>query len=173
MGTVLIKMGLFPILVTLSAAAAFTLLPGGLDGEEDAIARTREKREAYDYYAYDDEVVPPSSTDEVLTLDENGYVPCQSKDQCPADFTQVHPTTTVTYSCDQGFCREEVEEDHGIAGGKEVNWGPLNVEPSFINIGNPNSGGVCHQITCKSNGKCSLLVSVGQGGKSLGCPPDC
>jgi len=40
-----------------------TLLPGALDREE-ANAGTREKREddEYDYYGYDDVLVPPSST---------------------------------------------------------------------------------------------------------------
>jgi len=64
MGTVLTKMGILPVLVTLSAAAAFAVwLPGGLDGEEDANAGTREKREGdeYDYYGYDDVLVPPST----------------------------------------------------------------------------------------------------------------
>merc|ERR1739838_276766 len=47
MGTVLTKMGILPILVTLSAAAAFKVwLPGGLDGEEDVNAT--EKLEEYD-----------------------------------------------------------------------------------------------------------------------------
>jgi len=101
-------------------------------------------------------------------LDENGYVLCQSKQQCPDDFSKT--TTKVTYSCIDGFCDEEIEEDLGIAGGKEVTHAYLTVGTSFLSIGNPNSGGVCHGLTCKSKGKCCLLVSVG---KRFGCPPSC
>merc|ERR1739838_1025973 len=135
MGTVLTKMGILPILVTLSAAAAFKVwLPGGLDGEEGVNATEKlEEYGEYDYYGYDDVLVPPSLPP--LDLDENGFVPCQSKEQCPADFNQR--TTKVTYSCKDGLCDEELEEgetisnmsrntltrflsDLGIAGEKEV-----------------------------------------------------
>merc|ERR1739838_217387 len=115
MGTVLTKMGLLPILLTLSAAAAFMLLPGALDGEEDINAR--EKRDAeYDYYGYDDTFVPSSSP--VLDLNENGFVLCESKESCPADFSIS--TTKVTYSCNKnGLCEEEVDDDVGAAGGEK------------------------------------------------------
>ena len=87
-------------------------------------------------------------------MDENGNVPCQSKDQCPADFTRT--TSVVTYSCEKGLCQENVEEgenileyvkedpltrflsDTGIAGGKEVTHAALNAGTSFLSIGNPN-----------------------------------
>merc|ERR1739838_340646 len=176
MGTVLTKMGILPVLVTLSAvAAAFTVwLPGGLNGEEDINARTREKRQddEYDYYGYDDVLVPP--TDEVLPildLDENGNVPCQSVDQCPADFDL--PTTKVTYSCKAGVCYEGLEEDLGVAGGFKVTNVPIAVGISYLSIGNPYSGGVCHALSCKRKGKCCLLVTVGRSGKRFGCPPSC
>ena len=45
-------------------------------------------------------------------MDENGNVPCQSKDQCPADFTRT--TSVVTYSCEKGLCQENVEEGENI-----------------------------------------------------------
>merc|ERR1712106_629442 len=168
MGTVLTKMGILPVLVTLSVAAAFTVwLPGGLDGEADINARTREKREdnAYDY-DYD-----PPSTDEVLPildLDENGNVHCQSMDQCPANFTL--PTKKVTYFCKDGVCYEGLEEDLGIGDGIKVTNVPIVVGTSHISIGNPYSVGGCHPLTCKSKGKCCLLVYVGHGGKRLACP---
>jgi len=170
MGTVLTKMGIWPILVTLSAAAAFTVWPpGGLDGEEDINAREKRKEYGeYDYYGYDDVLVPPSLPP--LDLDENGFVPCQSKDQCPADFNQR--TTKVTYSCKDGLCDEELEEDLGIAGEKEVTHAALNAGTSFLSIGNP-SVGVCHPVTCKRKGKCCLFITIGRGGKRFGCPPYC
>merc|ERR1739838_20734 len=168
---VLTKMGILPILVTLSAAAAFTVwLPGGLDGEEDINAREK-RQDEYDYYGYDD-VLVPDSPDSLppLDLDENGNVPCQSKDQCPADF--IGTTSVVTYSCEKGFCQENVEEDLGIVGGKEVTHAAINVGTSFQSIGNPTSVGGCHPLTCKRKGKCCLLISVGLGGRK-GCSPYC
>merc|ERR1712106_407251 len=170
MGTVLTKMGMLPILVTLSAAAAFKVwLPGGLDGEEDVNATEKlEEYDEYDYYGYDDVLVPPSLPP--LDLDENGFVPCQSKEQCPSDFNQT--TTKVTYSCKYGLCDEELEEDLGIAGEKEVTHAALNAGTSFLSIGNP-SDGVCHPVTCKRKGKCCLFITIGRGGKSFGCPPYC
>merc|ERR1739838_387059 len=170
MGTVLTKMGLLPVLLTLSAAAAFTVwLPGGLDGEEDINAREKRDYE-YDYYGYDD-VLVPDSPDSLppLDLDENGNVPCQSTDQCPADFTRT--TSVVTYSCEKGLCQENVEEDTGIAGGKEVTHVALTAGTSFLSIGNPGVG-VCHPLTCERKGKCCLLVTFRRAGRK-GCPPSC
>merc|ERR1739838_423595 len=172
MGTVLTKMGILPVLVTLSAAAAFTVwLPGGLDGEEDINAR--EKRdEEYDYYGYDDTFVPSTSPDQVLDLDENGFVLCQSRESCPADFTLT--TTKVTYSCNKdGLCEEEVDERDGTSGGKPIEHLTSTSGASYITIGNPTSVGVCHPLTCKRKGKCCLLVTVGHGGRRFGCPPYC
>merc|ERR1739838_192447 len=171
---VLTKMGILPVLVTLSVAAAFTVwLPGGLDGEADINARTREKREdnAYDYFDYDYGVLPTDEVLPILDLDENGNVHCQSMEQCPANFTL--PTKKVTYSCKDGVCYAGLEEDLGVADGIKVTNVPLVVGISYRSIGNPYSVGGCHPLTCKRKGKCCLLVSVGRGGKRLGCPHYC
>merc|ERR1711892_745793 len=150
MGTVLTKMGILPVLVTLSATAALAVwLPVGLDREEDANTGTREKREdiEYDYYGYDDVLVPPSSTDTVFDLDDNGFVSCQSKDSCPTYFTET--TTGVDYSCKDGFCQEIVDQDLGIAGGEESNRLTGIVGISTSSIGGLNSFGGCHPLACQ------------------------
>merc|ERR1712106_114630 len=171
---VLTKMGILTVLVTLSAATAFTVwLPGGLDGEEDINAGTREKREdyEYDYYGYDDVLVPPSSTDTVFDLDDNGFVPCQSKDSCPTYFTET--TTGVDYSYEGGFCQEIVDQDLGIAGGEESHILSGIVGISTSSIGGINSFGGCHPLACQRSGKCCLLVTFGYRGRWRGCPPSC